>query len=172
MDSRHRLTEDGLWASHLRIDQPLLVAEGLRRGLFPQDDPSLLAAIMASFVNEKETDDHLDTRRLPRKLTQAVKKVTRGLKGFSKQMEKHGFDTRPLFYRPAHYMWGWAGGHEWQKVIRQGRITEGDMAMLVLRTADHLRHLKALHNIFGPMAASAKQAIDLILREPVMPERS
>jgi superfamily II RNA helicase len=171
VDNQYRLTEDGLWASHLRIDQPLLVAEGLRRGLFPQDDPALLAAIMASFVNEKETDDHLDNRRLPKKLTQAVKKVTRGLKGFSKQMEKRGFHTRPLFYRPALYMWAWAGGHEWQKVIQRGAIAEGDMAMLVLRTADHLRHLKALHEVFAPMAASAKQSIDLILREPVMPER-
>jgi ATP-dependent RNA helicase HelY len=171
VDDQHRLTEDGLWASHLRIDQPLLVAEGLRRGLFPQDNPALLAAVMASFVNEKETDDNLDSKRLPKKLIKAVKKVTRGLKGFSKQMERHGFDTRPLFYRPALYMWAWAGGQEWQKVIQRGRIAEGDMAMLVLRTADHLRHLKALQDVFAPMAASARQAIDLILREPVMPGR-
>ena len=172
VDHQHRLTEDGRWASHLRIDQPLLVAEGLRQGLFPQDDPALLAAIMASFVNEKETDEHLDNQRLPKKLTQAVKKVKRGLKGFTKQMEVRGFETRPLFYRPAMYMWAWAGGDEWQKVVQRGRIAEGDLAMLVLRTADHLRHLKALYDVFGPMAASAKQAIDLILREPVMPERS
>jgi superfamily II RNA helicase len=171
VDNQHRLTEDGLWASHLRIDQPLLVAEGLRQGLFPQDDPALLAAIMASFVNEKQTDEHLETKRLPKKLTKAVKKVSRGLKGFSKQMEIHGFDTRPLFYRPALYMWAWAGGQEWQKVIQQGKIAEGDMAMLVLRTADHLRHLKALHDVFGPMSDAARRAIELILREPVMPER-
>ena len=172
VDGQHRLTEDGHWASHLRIDQPLLVAEGLRKGLFPENDPALLAAIMASFVNEKETDEHLDTKRLPKKLTKAVKKMKRGLKGFTKQMEARGFDTRPLFYRPALYMWAWAGGHEWQKVVKRGRIAEGDLAMLVLRTADHLRHLKALHNVFGPMATSARAAIDLILREPVMPDRS
>jgi superfamily II RNA helicase len=172
VDDRQRLTEDGLWASQLRIDQPLQVAEGLRRGLFPHNDPALLAAIMASFVNEKETDEHLDNQRLPKKLAQAVKRVSRGLKGFSKQMEVCGFQVRPLFYRPALYMWAWASGHEWRKVVQRGRIAEGDLVMLVLRTADHLRHIKALHHVFGPMAAAAKQAIDLILRDPVMPERS
>jgi ATP-dependent RNA helicase HelY len=171
VDNQNRLTEDGLWASHLRIDQPLLVAEGLRQDLFPQNDPAMLAAIMASFVNEKETDEHLDNKRLPKKLTQAVKRVSRGLKGFSKYMQVCRFEVRPLYYRPAHYMWTWASGHSWRKVIETGRMAEGDMAMLVLRTADHLRHLKSLHQVFGPMAAAAKEAIDLILRDPVMPER-
>jgi hypothetical protein len=69
-------------------------------------------------------------------------------------------------------MWLWASGHEWRKVIGNGRIAEGDQAMLVLRTADHLRHVKSLREVFASMAASAKQAIDLILRDPVMPERT
>jgi len=172
VDPQHRLTDDGQWASHLRIDQPLLVAEGLRLGLFPQKDSALLAAVMASLVNEKETDEHLDIQQLPKSLTKAVKRVSRGLKGFAKFMQVHGFEVRPLFYRPALYMWLWASGHEWQKVVRNGRIAEGDLAMLVLRTADHLRHLKALQEVFTHMAASAKQAIDLILRDPVMPERT
>ena len=33
-----RLTSDGLWASQLRVDQPLLVAECLRQGLLPDKD--------------------------------------------------------------------------------------------------------------------------------------
>jgi superfamily II RNA helicase len=170
-DSRHRLTEDGLWASQLRIDQPLLVAECLRKNLLPQNDPALLAAIMASFVNEKETDERLNTQRLSKTITRAVKRISRGLKGFAKYMQVCGFDVRPLYYRPALYMWDWARGRSWREVVQKGRIAEGDMVMLVLRTADHLRHLKALHEVFGPMAAGAKQAIDLILRDPVMPER-
>ena len=44
--------------------------------------------------------------------------------------------------------------------------------MLVLRTADHLRHLAALKNTFPAMAAAAGRAIELILRDPVMPDYS
>ena len=171
VDEGDRLTDDGQWASQLRIDQPLLVAEGLRMGLFPQNDPVLLAAIMAGFVNEKQTDEHLDKKALPKPLVRAVNRVIRGLRGFAKYMQVNGFETRPLYYRPTINMWAWASGWPWEKVIHAGQMAEGDLAMLVLRTADHLRHIRALQEVFAPMAASARQAIDLILRDPVMPER-
>jgi ATP-dependent RNA helicase HelY len=171
VDERDRLTDDGQWASQLRIDQPLLVAEGLRLGLFPQDNPVLLAAIMACFVNEKQTDEHLDKKALPKPLVRAVTRVIRGLRGFAKYMQVNGFETRPLFYRPTVNMWAWASGWPWDKVIHAGQMAEGDLAMIVLRTADHLRHLRTLGQVFAPMAASAGEAIDLILRDPVMPDR-
>jgi ATP-dependent RNA helicase HelY len=171
VDEQDRLTDDGLWASQLRIDQPLLVAEGMRLGLFPSNDPVLLAAVMAAFVNEKQTDEHLDKKALPKPLVRAVGRVIRGLRGFSTHMQVCGFDTRPLFYRPAVNMWAWASGWPWEKVIQAGQMAEGDLAMLVLRTADHLRHIRALQDVFNTLAATARQAIDQILRDPVMPDR-
>jgi superfamily II RNA helicase len=172
VDAAGHLTEDGLWASQLRIDQPLLVAEGLRRDLFPSDDPAVLAAVMASFVNEKESDEHLETKRLPKRLTRTMASVSRGLKGFGKQMQAAGFDVRPLFLRPAVNVWAWAGGRPWDSIIKAGAMAEGDLAMLVLRTADHLRHIRNLEPVFAKTADSARQAIDLILRDPVMPDRN
>jgi superfamily II RNA helicase len=171
VDASDHLTEDGMWTSQLRIDQPLLVAEGLRQALFPPDDPAMLAAVMASFVNEKETDEHLERKRMPKRLTRTMTKVSRGLKGFAKQMQAGGFDVRPLFLRPALHVWAWAGGQPWDTIIKAGAMAEGDLVMLVLRTADHLRHIRNLEPIFAEMADSARQAIDLILRDPVMPDR-
>ena len=171
VDAIDHLTEDGLWASQLRIDQPLLVAEGLRQALFPSDDPALLAAVMASFVNEKETDEHLERKRVPKQLTRTMANVSRGLKGFAKRMQAGGFDVRPLFLRPAVNVWAWASGQPWDSIIKAGAMAEGDLVMLVLRTADHLRHIRNLEPIFAEMADSARQAIDLILRDPVMPDR-
>ena len=34
-----KLTEDGIWASSLRVDQPLIIAEGFRIGAFPRYGP-------------------------------------------------------------------------------------------------------------------------------------
>ena len=53
VNHRNELTEDGLWASRLRVDQPLLLAEGFRHGAFPENDAALLTAAIAVFVNEK-----------------------------------------------------------------------------------------------------------------------
>ena len=171
VDPDDRLTEDGLWASQLRIDQPLLVAEGLRCGLFPENDPVLLAAVMASLVNEKESDEHLDKKDLPKELVRTMGNITRGLKGFAKYMESRDFLVRPLFLKPAATVWAWASDRPWEQTVKSGQTTEGDLAMLVLRTADHLRHLAGLKTVFPDMAHTAGAAIDLILRDPVMPDR-
>ena len=47
-------------------------------------------------------------------------------------------------------------------------MEEGDLAMLILRTADNLRHIRDLGRVFPEAAASAARAIELILRDPVM----
>lgn len=169
VDDQGRLTDDGLWAAQLRIDQPLLVAEGLRHSIFPQEDPALLAGVMAGLVNDKETDEHLDKKILPMVLVKAVQRVVRGLKGFAKQMQVRGFDVRPIFLRPTLALWYWASNNPWDKAVQAGQMAEGDLAMLALRTADNLRHIVGLRAVFPQMADAAKQAIELILRDPVMP---
>jgi hypothetical protein len=45
---------------------------------------------------------------------------------------------------------------------------EGDLAMLVTRTADNLRHIRTLTSVFPHAARSAGQAVELIMREPVI----
>jgi ATP-dependent RNA helicase HelY len=168
VDEQHRLTEDGQWAAQLRIDQPLLVAEGLRLGLFPQTDAVLLAAIIASMVNDKETDEHLDKKALPEPLVKAVNRVGRGLRGFAKHMQARGFEARPLFLKPAAAVFNWAHGRPWDKAVEAGQMAEGDLAMLALRTADNLRHVVALKNVFPQVAETAKYAVERILRDPVV----
>jgi superfamily II RNA helicase len=170
VDERNRLTDDGLWAAQLRIDQPLLVAESLRRELLPSDSPGLLAALMAGFVNDKETDEHLETKSLPHVLIQAVGRVMRELRGFAKFMQSRGFEVRPIYFKPTAAVWAWAEGHSWEKAVINGQMAEGDLAMLVLRTADNLRHVAALKAVFPAMADAARQAIQRILRDPVVPE--
>lgn len=165
--STGELTEDGRWASRLRIDQPLLLAEGFRLKALPDSDPALLAAIMAAFVNERESDDRFDRRMVPKKLLGSFLKAKRGLRPFARQMAAGGFWVAPLFFRPAVTMYAWASGHPWQKVLALAEIEEGDLAMLILRTADNLRHITAIGEAFPEAARSAAEAVALILREPV-----
>jgi ATP-dependent RNA helicase HelY len=40
--------------------------------------------------------------------------------------------------------------------------------MLVLRTADNLRHIRALKDVFPKAAENAGKAMELILRDPVV----
>jgi ATP-dependent RNA helicase HelY len=163
-----RLTDDGKWASQLRIDQPLVVAEGLRRGILPDDDPALMAAVMAAFVNEKESNDRMEGRLLPNKLTKCMRRIHKELHGFTRHLAARRFAVRPLYLRPAATLYAWARGIPWEMVARDYEIAEGDLSMLILRTGDHLRHVRTLTNVFPQAAHCAEDAMAAILRDPVI----
>lgn len=162
-----RLTEDGVWASKLRVDQPLLIAEGFRKGVFPASDPALLAAMMAAFVNEQEYDDIVDDSTMVGSVMTALLKIRKGLQSFAELMIDSGFEARPLYLRPAVSIYAWALGQPWERIRILAEIQEGDLATLILRTADNLRHIKALKDVFPGVADTAGKAIDLILKDPV-----
>lgn len=161
------LTGDGVWASRLRVDQPLMIAEGFRLDIFPDSDPALLAAIIALFVNERESDDSIDKAFKPKSLLKNFLNVKNSLLPFATLMTDRGFEVRPLFLRPAVTIYAWATGQPWEKVLSIAEIEEGDLAMLILRTADNLRHIRALKQVFPEAAETAEASIDLIMRYPV-----
>ncbi|KPJ74392.1 MAG: ATP-dependent DNA helicase [Deltaproteobacteria bacterium SG8_13] len=161
------LTEDGMWASRLRVDQPLLIAEGFRLGALPVKDPVLMAAVVSCFVFEKESDDHLDGDSLPKLLKGAFVDLKEALTPFARQMFAAGFAVRPLFIRPAAAVFAWANGAPWETALHIAEMEEGIFSSLILRIADNLRHIRNLQDIFPQPAASASAAIDLILRDPV-----
>ena len=164
----NELTAEGRWASRLRVDQPLLIAEGFRNGIFPQSESAVLAGIVAAFVHEREVDDRINPHLLPDALVNAYKKVYQGLKPFARQMLARNFEVRPLQMRPAATMCAWAQGQSWEKVLGIAEMEEGNLAMLILRTADNLRHIRNLKEVFPEAAATAAKSIELILREPVV----
>lgn len=165
----NRLSDDGQWASQLRIDHPLMVAEGFRNRLFPASDPATLAAIMASFVNERETnDDAIDMSKTPKNLFKNFKKIDAGLKSFAMEMRSKGFESPTLYFMPCLTIYLWARGAPWEKVLEVSEMAEGDLAMLILRTSDNLRHIGNIGQVFPDAAQTAIEAIELILRDPVV----
>ncbi len=166
-----RLTDDGLWASKLRLDSPLLVAQSIRYSLLPDHAPELLAAIVASFVNEREfKDDLLYSGALPKQLKEAFLDARKGLKPFAVKMLSAGFDAPNLFIQPSLMTYAWAYGKEWDELLPGSDYAEGDFARLVLRTAENLRQLSKLEEHFPGIARTAKKAVALILKEPVVTE--
>ncbi len=162
------LTPDGVWASQLRVDQPLMIAEGFRLGVFPDADPALLAAVIASLVNEEESNDRIPKRQIPDALLRTMLHVRKGLRPFAKQMILNGFEPRVLFLRPALTLYAWAMGSEWEDLLAFSEMAEGNLAMLIFRTADNLRHIRALDHVFPKAAATAARVIEQIIRDPVI----
>jgi len=168
VDAQDRLTENGLWASQLRLDQPLLIAECIRQNSFP-DDEKLLAAVVTPFVYDGDQDLKLEDKRRPaHKLLQANRAVQKAIRPLAARMERAGFPVNPFHFWPASVMYDWARGKAWDDIIAETGISDGELAMLVLRTADNLRQIKSLKSSHPEMAARAEGAIEAILREPVV----
>ncbi len=172
VDETDRLSVDGKWASRLRVDQPLLIAEGLRQGLLPETDPAVLAALAGAFVYEQNTDNQEDLTNVPTALSQPFAALKKGLRPLVKEMILKGFPVRPFQLRPAIALYAWSTGQTWEKVVRLADMPEGNLAMLVLRTADNLRHIRTLVDAFPAVAENAHKAVESILREPVVVEFS
>ncbi len=163
------LTQDGLWASKLRMDSPLLVAQGIRKNLLPETDPALLAAIIAAFVNEKEfTDAPLYMSALPKQLKHFFIETRKGLKPFALRLLENGFDAPNLYIQPAFLIYKWAHGTDWDSLVNRSEFAEGDLARLILRTGENLRQISRLDEDFPQIAQNAAKAVSLILKEPVV----
>jgi superfamily II RNA helicase len=168
VDAKDRLTENGVWASKLRLDQPLLIAECLRRNVFPQGDEKLLAAVIAPFVYDGEQDFVVIRKELPRRLTRAYDRMIATLANLAERLKAGGFPVAPLYLWPAAAIYEWAAGGDWDRIIRKAGIADGDMAMLIMRTADNLRQIMSLQETHPQTAALAAKAREAILREPVV----
>jgi len=162
------LTEDGIWTTQLRVDQPLLIAQGFREQIFPKDNPALLAALIASFVNERDCDDAKIEHLASSELLEMHENMIHALRPLARRMSMHGFSARPLFLKPALTVYSWAKGETWRDVVKLSGMAEGDLAMMMIRTADNLRHTATLGEYFPEVADRSYQAISCILREPVI----
>ena len=168
VNSDERLTPDGYWASRLRLDHPLLVAQCLREHAFPEDNEKFLAAVVAVFAYDRDDEKKLTVKDPPPKLMLSFKKVILAVRPLAHRLEAAGFTTAKLHPSAGVAMYYWAQGHSWESVIKATGIAEGDMATLVLRTADNLRQIAALKDTHPEIAACAYRARETILREPVL----
>jgi superfamily II RNA helicase len=128
-----------------------------------------LAAIISSFVNEREfNDEPMYNKALPKKLKDVFLDVRKELKPFAVNMLEKGFSAPNLYIQPSLLLYSWAHDEPWENICTLYDFSEGDLARLILRTGENLRQIAKLEETFPEIAKTARQAIDLILKEPVV----
>ncbi|MCX8012012.1 MAG: DEAD/DEAH box helicase, partial [Desulfobacterota bacterium] len=98
--SDNYLTADGIWASQLRIDQPLLIAEGIRKQVFDDASPEILAGLIASFVSDKPKEIEVDLRKFSgsKEVEKAFLAMILKLEYFRDTAVSRGFSSPPVSY--------------------------------------------------------------------------
>jgi len=72
--------------------------------------------------------------------------------------------------RLAATVYAWTCGQSWDTALKIAEMEEGDLAMLIVRTADNLRHIRGLKDVFPEAAQTASVSIEKIMRQPVVNE--
>jgi superfamily II RNA helicase len=169
VDSENRLTADGEWASKLRLDHPLLIAEAIRKGGFAGLSPSVMAGCLAPFVWDRFFDRDL-VLKAPLNLSEiegAFEKMVELIEEIRALIARRRFENPEIFFWPAAALFLWAKGRSWEEVLSTAPVDEGDVTSLITRTADHLRQMTNLEESHPELAATAARAIAQVLREPV-----
>ncbi len=170
-DTPGTLSPKGRWAANLRIDQPLMVAQGIRESVFPHDSPEILAGLMALFVAERSSDLESATKLLEGegKLAEACTRVSEAVAPLRTRLQQAGFDVPPMPFSAALTLYRWARGMDWDRLVELSGLDEGDLAMLIYRTADHLRQLEGLRETHPQLSNAAAEATSQVLRDQVAP---
>ena len=126
VDKEGHLSADGMWASQLRLDQPLLVAECIRSDVFPHDDPAMLAGLIAPFVTDRDNPrEPLERLNLLHpKLGQSFAKMTSALHPFRRRLRQGGFLVNPLSFWPAASAYSWITGSTWEELVEKSGFRE------------------------------------------------
>ena len=169
VDQANRLTPDGHWASKLRLDQPLLIAEAIRRGGLNNVSPEIMAGGLAPFVWDRtlELEPMVDGVFDLTEVKEKFNNIIDDIENINELKSKRGFESSPILFWPAAALFMWARNVPWEQLLIYVPVNEGDMASLIMRTADHLRQIANLKETHHQLSAVAASAIELILREPV-----
>jgi ATP-dependent RNA helicase HelY len=169
VDRLNTLTQDGQWASKLRLDHPLLIAEAIRRGGLEGASPAIMAGCLAPFVWDRVQDLDLSIQSPMNleKLEGAFSGMLDRIEDIRRTKVKRGFENPQFLFWPAAALYLWTRGIDWDGLCHFIPVDEGDMASLIVRTADHLRQVTNLADSHPALSSTAERAIILIMREPV-----
>ena len=169
VDRENTLTQDGQWASKLRLDHPLLIAEAIRKRGLEGASPAIMAGCLATFVWDRVQDLELSIQSPLNleKLEGAFNGMLDRIEGIRRMKVKRDFENPQILFWPAAALYLWTRGMDWDALCHFIPVDEGDMASLIVRTADHLRQVTNLADTHPALSSTAERAITLIMREPV-----
>ncbi|MDR1607312.1 MAG: DEAD/DEAH box helicase [Deltaproteobacteria bacterium] len=164
VNHNNRLTTWGEMTAKFRLDHPLVLYQCVKQKALPTDNPAMLAAVMASVINE---NPNVSTAKPPKELQEAFKNVLKATSPMIQKLKDNGFAWPTLDFSASFAIWAWANNHSFDQVSRIYGHDQGDAARLILRAAERLNQLRDLPGQ-EELVKAAALARQKILREPVI----
>jgi superfamily II RNA helicase len=159
LDPAYKLTADGDWARHIRIDYSLLITELIRAHAFRGVSPGALAGLMASISYDNDRPGSF-----PR-----IGPELAALGAASRRMAEAlaAYDDPPLLRADVGGLAErWVGDPTvaWTKLCGSTSMAEGDIYRLLSRTLEYLSQVHTLRDTHPELASVAAEALSRIRR--------
>lgn len=161
-------TDKGKTASQIRSENELFLAEIIFSGVLDNLTPAELASVICAITTEDIRADMYS--QLP--LSQKVRKTLNKIKDIRRKLERvqNENNVDDCMYINSFYcalIEMWANGAEWDEIINQVEMGEGDVVRCFKRVVDVLRQLTTIENVPETLVFTAREAIENVLREPI-----
>ncbi|MDR2338614.1 MAG: DEAD/DEAH box helicase [Deltaproteobacteria bacterium] len=159
-----RLTDEGRIASKLRLQNPLVYYEAIRKNALPTT-PALLAATVA-YLSERP-DDRLFSSVVPADIHNAIMLFGRQTYELVQDLRENEFPYPRRSLRQAMAIYSWANSDDFGLAYETLGRDPGDMVRTALMTAELLNQLSGLEEYYPELSQAAEMAASALLRPPV-----
>ena len=161
-------TERGITISQIRSENELFLAEVIFSGVLEQLTPAELASVICAITTEDMRADLFSQLPLSTTVRKTLNKIKDIKRVLDKKQKNHDVED-PMYingyYSPLIEMW--VNGAEWDDIINQIDMGEGDIVRSFKRVVDVLRQFTTISNIPESLVFTSREAIDLIQRSPI-----
>lgn len=161
-------TEEGVTISQIRSENELFLARVVFSGVLENLTPAELASVICAITTEDMRAEMYS--QIP--FTTTVRKTLNKIKDIKRDLEKKqkNYDLEdPMyingFYSPLIEMW--VNGAEWESIVDEIDMGEGDIVRCFKRVVDVLRQFCTIQNIPESLVFTAREAIENIQRSPI-----
>ena len=161
-------TEEGVTISQLRSENELFLARIIFSGVLEGLTPAELASVVCAITTEDMRADLYSQLPLSPNVRKKLNKIKDIRRELDKKQKNHDVED-PMyingFYSPLIEMW--VNGSEWESIVDEVDMGEGDIVRSFKRVVDVLRQFCTISNIPEEIVFTAREAIDLIQRSPI-----
>ncbi len=161
-------TQKGVMTSQIRAENELFISEIILSHTLENLSPAELAAVVCAITTEDlraEIYPQVPISPTTRKTLNTIKNIKRRIE---KTQNENNIDT-PMYINSYYsaMIEMWVNGAEWEDIMSQVEMGEGDVVRIFKRTVDVLRQFCVISDVPEALVFTAREAIDGILREPI-----
>ncbi|MEW5820776.1 MAG: DEAD/DEAH box helicase [Cyanobacteriota bacterium] len=162
-------TELGIVASNFKAENELYLLEVINSGLMDSLNYAEVAAVFCALISEEpRTDTHIKIYP-SRKAREALKEIYYVMRKVNKVQRSHKVYINTLLNEHlSGVVQDWAMGSEWEQIVSQTAMDEGDIVRTMKRTVDILRQVTHAPYLNRELVSKCSEALNAINREPVL----